>query len=71
MTGTECASCPEGMPRGECEESRRPCGHHCNCSWDQDICHWCGAEFGEDGAESTAADKVEEFLREMEREPVS
>lgn len=29
---TVCLSCPEGMPEGECSESKRPCGHHCNCS---------------------------------------
>lgn len=44
----ECASCPEGMPEGECTRSLRACGHHCNHSWEQDVCHWCGKEFGED-----------------------
>lgn len=48
----QCSSCPEGMPLHECPKSRRPCGHHCNCSWVHDCCHWCGVEFGEDGAES-------------------
>lgn len=44
---TECLSCGEKMPVNECEHSRRPCGHHCDRSWTQDICHWCGMEFGE------------------------
>jgi hypothetical protein len=43
----ECFSCGEGLKPGECPESRRECGHHCNHSWDQDQCCWCGAEFGE------------------------
>lgn len=47
----DCSSCPEKMPEGECPKSLRPCGHHCNHSWDQDKCHWCGVEFGEDGME--------------------
>ena len=33
----------------DCPQAKRPCGHHCNCSWEQDVCHWCGKEFlGED-----------------------
>lgn len=51
----ECLSCSEGMPPAECPKSLRPCGHHCNCSWDQDVCHWCRVEFGEDGAEVASA----------------
>ena len=51
----ECSSCAEGMPLNECPNSKRPCGHHCNCSWTQDICHWCDKEFGEDGDELTRA----------------
>lgn len=43
----ECLSCEQEMPRGECFASARSCGHHCNCSWTQDFCHWCGEEFGE------------------------
>lgn len=46
----ECLSCGEGMPRKECAPSKRECGHHCNCSWIHDCCHWCGAIFGEEGA---------------------
>ena len=42
-----CLSCLEGNPRGECPRSGRECGHHCNHSWDQDECCWCGAEFGD------------------------
>jgi len=45
---TECVSCGEETPRAECPESKRPCGHHCNCSWVHDHCCWCGAEFGEE-----------------------
>lgn len=59
----ECHSCPdpevegsEGMPEGECEASERPCGHHCNCSWENDHCHWCGAEFGEELSVSEVVD---------------
>lgn len=47
-----CYSCGEEQPKGECRESRRPCGHHCNCAWVQDICHWCHEEFGEVGGVS-------------------
>ncbi len=43
-----CFTCGEGEPENECPKSLRPCGHHCNCSWDQDVCHWCGKEFGEE-----------------------
>lgn len=45
---SECASCEEDVPdapRGECPNSKRDCGHHCNCSWTQDACCWCGIEF--------------------------
>jgi hypothetical protein len=45
----ECITCTEDPPdarRGECPKSRRPCGHHCNCSWIQDACCWCGWEEG-------------------------
>lgn len=41
----ECSSCGENCPRGECEKSKRPCGHHCNHSWSHDGCCWCGIEF--------------------------
>jgi hypothetical protein len=50
----ECASCGEGTPRNECPGSKRPCGHHCNHSWEDSLCHWCGREFGE-GGEATRA----------------
>lgn len=46
----ECYSCGEHMPRDECPASERPCGHHCNHSWTQDVCDWCGAGFGEEPA---------------------
>ena len=61
LIDTECLTCeeanayiaagepvPEGVGvEGECPKSERPCGHHCNCSWIHDCCHWCGVEFGE------------------------
>ena len=43
----ECGSCAEDIPKNECPKSKRPCGHHCNCSWTQDICCWCKIEIGE------------------------
>lgn len=43
-----CTSCDERMPLRECPQSKRACGHHCNCSWTQDVCHWCGQTFSED-----------------------
>lgn len=50
MMDEECASCPEGIPKHECAKSKLECGHHCNCSWDQDHCCWCGKWIG-DGVE--------------------
>jgi hypothetical protein len=45
---TSCCSCGERGPKlGECSKSKRICGHHCNCSWTQDECCWCGEEFCE------------------------
>lgn len=44
----ECCTCTERLPLNDCPESHRPCGHHCDCSWTQDACCWCGEEFGED-----------------------
>ena len=55
----DCVSCPEGEPEDECPKSLRSCGHHCNHSWDQDKCHWCGVEFGEDGVETWPTQTVE------------
>jgi hypothetical protein len=49
----DCVSCGEEMPKNECPKSERPCGHHCNCSWVQDGCCWCGKEFGEQAADAT------------------
>ncbi len=41
----ECDTCTEGAGKpNECPNSKRPCGHHCNCSWVHDCCHWCGGE---------------------------
>lgn len=61
----ECLSCTEGVPGHECSKSMRPCGHHCNHSWVQDCCHWCGAELvaDEDGNYDVA--------RTTEREPAA
>lgn len=51
MVDGECGTCGEfkgeDPPGEECPDSQRPCGHHCNCSWIHDCCHWCGAEFCE------------------------
>lgn len=54
----ECDTCADDprhavYPIGECKASERRCGHHCNCSWVHDCCHWCGTEFGGDGEECT------------------
>lgn len=50
----DCVSCGEQMPRAECPESKRACGHHCDHSWSHDHCDWCGTSFGEGGEESHA-----------------
>lgn len=47
---TDCMTCSEDpeheeYPLNECPRSERHCGHHCNCSWVHDHCHWCDAEF--------------------------
>lgn len=47
--GDECFSCGEGDPVNECPSAQRACGHHCNCIWTQDNCHWCGLEATEHG----------------------
>lgn len=45
----DCSSCGEECtPNGECPKSKRGCGHHCNHSWNQDKCCWCGATFDGD-----------------------
>lgn len=38
----DCYSCDldDGV-LGQCAESRRPCGHHCNHIVTDDDCHWC------------------------------
>ena len=41
-----CFACRENLPEGECPDSKRPCGHHSNESWDQDQCFWCGEAWG-------------------------
>lgn len=46
----DCYSCGEEGPKnGECLGSKRPCGHHCNCIWIYDVCHWCGAYINDEG----------------------
>lgn len=45
---TDCGSCTEEIPFNECPKSQRACGHHCNHSWEQDECCWCGQIFGEE-----------------------
>lgn len=48
----DCESCggnPDALEQ-ECPASPRKCGHHCNHSWTQDRCHWCGQEWGENDA---------------------
>lgn len=43
-----CTSCNDEVQGSvSCKESRRTCGHHCECSWLWDKCCWCGEEFGE------------------------
>ena len=50
MEDNECWTCGEGVgSKNECPSSKRPCGHHCNCIWIHDVCHWCGIEVTEDG----------------------
>lgn len=46
-----CDTCSELGPEtmGECPKSERICGHHCNCVWVHDHCHWCDMEVDEDG----------------------
>ena len=51
MQSIACATCGEECQAwiGEqCQKSKRECGHHCNCSWTQDECCWCGKKFHED-----------------------
>lgn len=45
----ECMTCTDGSEADKadkCPNSKRECGHHCDCSWSQDKCCWCGKEFG-------------------------
>jgi hypothetical protein len=55
-----CFSCTEGNPEGECPNSNLSCGHHCDCSWTQDICHYCGKEFGEEGEVTDSTEHSED-----------
>ena len=47
-TMSECISCDEELPKNECSNSKRNCGHHCNHVWTHDECCWCGKEFKEE-----------------------
>jgi hypothetical protein len=46
---SECYDCGEGMPKNSCPGSKRSCGHHCNCIWIHDMCHWCDAVINDEG----------------------
>jgi hypothetical protein len=55
----ECDQCADEAefddPENEvCPNSQRPCQHHCNHQYSHDHCHWCGAEWGEDGVRTDA-----------------
>lgn len=39
-----CISCSEQISSNDCPKSERHCGHHCNHTWDDKACCWCGAE---------------------------
>lgn len=46
----DCLTCGEiADVEKECPGSKRPCGHHCNCIWIHDRCHWCRAHINDDG----------------------
>lgn len=49
MTDDGCESCAQGIAGNECPQTKRPCGHHCECLWSQDVCHWCGVEITDSG----------------------
>lgn len=36
----ECLPCAEG-DKSRCKRTRRPCGHHCDHVWMDDVCCWC------------------------------
>ena len=45
---TSCNMTPKKLTENDvCEQSKRPCGHHCNHCWSHDECCWCGREWGE------------------------
>lgn len=50
----ECLTCGGygDDPDADCLDSKSACGHHCNCSWTQDSCCWCGVRFGGDDERS-------------------
>jgi hypothetical protein len=39
-----CVSCVEAEPPGECPNAEHDCGHHCNHTWTDGRCCWCGKE---------------------------
>lgn len=75
----ECGTCGGDIPENECPQSKRSCGHHCNCVWVHDECHWCGAVFGDEddpnfgvpaaqSAPSTLWDVVADAIERARRE---
>lgn len=45
VAGAICIACA-GQPDDEpCTKSKRSCGHHCNHTWEDKPCCWCGAAF--------------------------
>lgn len=49
---------PDPYPLHECPKSKRKCGHHCNCSWIHECCHWCGGGYAEDGETWLTAEEL-------------
>ena len=62
----DCASCGE-VPGNDCPEGKRPCGHHCNCSWTQDVCCWCGETFGEQKETDMKIEAIAKVCHEANR----
>lgn len=64
-----CLTCtePGSGEKDECPQGRRPCGHHCNCSWTQDACCWCGLQFLGDG-ETAPGPTMDELLEQAHQD---